>query len=145
MNWLGRAPLGIRTVWVGYMTSPPSRTLRYWGRAWGQGVLVDHDLDAVPGLFPAGLDVDDGGVTVVEHNEVGTAGQRGGLPAQPEGVLAFDENGAGVGFPLDLLLVEQRRVAHQPCGLVEVGRYPLPVLVVGLEPDGPLAGVLASV
>lgn len=40
----------------------------------GQGVLVDHDPDFVPGLFPAGLDVDDDGVTVVGHDEVGLAG-----------------------------------------------------------------------
>ena len=28
----------------------------------GQGVLVDHDLHTVPGLFPPCLDVDDGGL-----------------------------------------------------------------------------------
>ncbi len=41
----------------------------------GQGVLVDHDLDAVPGPFLTGLDVNDGGVAVVEYDEVGLAGQ----------------------------------------------------------------------
>ena len=35
-------------------------------------------------------------------------------------------------------------VAGQPLGLVEVRGRLGPVLVVGLEPDGPLAGVLAG-
>lgn len=46
----------------------------------GQGVLVDHDLDFVPGPFLTGPDVDDGGVAVVERDEVRAAGQRGSLP-----------------------------------------------------------------
>lgn len=57
----------------------------------GDGVQVDHDLHAVPGLFAAGLDVDDGGFTVVERDDVGTASECGGQPVQSKGVLAFDK------------------------------------------------------
>lgn len=39
----------------------------------GQDVLVDHDLDAAPGPFLTSLDVNDGGVSVVEYDEVGPA------------------------------------------------------------------------
>ena len=42
------------------------------------------------------------------------------------------------------MLVQQRRVAHQPLGLVAVGGLAGPVGIVGLEPDGPLAGVFAG-
>ena len=47
-------------------------------------------------------------------------------------------------FPFLPLLVQQRRVAHQPSGLVEVGGLAGPFDVVGLEPNTPLVGVLAG-
>ena len=87
---------------------------------------------------------DDGGISLVEHSEVGTAGQCGGLPTQPEGVLIFDENGAAVGCPLSLLLIEQCPVAHQTLGLVEVRGWPRPVLIKGFGPVGPFAVVFAG-
>ena len=104
--------------WVDYLAADANVTVLREGQ--GQGVLVGHDLYSVPGLFPTGLHVDDGGVTVAEHDEVGTAGQYGGLPAQPEGVLALDVDGVAAFEPFLALLVQQRRVAHQPLGLVEV-------------------------
>ncbi len=109
----------------------------------GQGVLVDDHLDAVPGLFPTGLHVDDGGVLDVEHYEVGTAGQGGGLLPQPEGVLALNVEAVTRGFPFLTLPVQQRRVVEQPLCLVEVRGRLGPVPVVGLEPGGSLAPVFA--
>ena len=72
------------------------------------------------------------------------AGQCGGFAAQPEGVLALDEDVVAVIFPFLPLLVQERRVAHQPLGLIEVRGLAGPFDVVGLEPDGPFAGVLAG-
>ena len=109
-----------------------------------QGVLVDHDLHAVPGLLLTGLDVDDSGVFAVEHKEVGPAAQSRGSSPQPEGVLPFDVDGVAAVFRFLPLLVQQRRVAHQPLGLVEVGGLLGPFDVMGFEPDGPLAGVFAG-
>lgn len=45
-------------------------------------------------------------------------------------------------LPLQLLLVEQVGVFQEPLGLIEVGWQAGPVLVIGLEPDGPFAGLL---
>ena len=52
MNWPVSASCGIRTVWVGYrdLAADPDVPVPFDGQ--GQGVLVDHDLHAVPGLFP---------------------------------------------------------------------------------------------
>ena len=37
----------------------------------GEGVLVNHHLHVMPGLFPAGLYADDRGVPVIHHHEEG--------------------------------------------------------------------------
>ena len=61
-----------------------------------------------------------------------------------ETVLVLDVCFAGACFPLGFLLVEKRGVIPQPLSLVEVGGLPGPILVVALEPEGPLAGFLAG-
>ena len=82
MNPLSNAPLGIRTVCgTGHdLTTDPDVPVLWQSQ--GQGVLVDHDLDFVPGLLLAGLDVDDGGVVLVQHDEV-VASRQGGGPLWP--------------------------------------------------------------
>ena len=65
----------------------------------GQGVPLEYDLHAVTGTFLTGLNVDYGGVAFVQHDEVGTAGQSGGLSGEPEGVLA-NVPLASRGFPV---------------------------------------------
>ena len=109
-----------------------------------QGVHVDHELVAVPGAFGAGLDVGYEDVVVAEYQQVGLAGEDGGLAAEAEGVLTLDAGFVSALDPEVALLVEQLGVVGQPLGLVEVGGWLRPVLVMGLEPDGPLAGVLAG-
>ena len=47
-------------------------------------------------------------------------------------------------LPVCFSLVQQRGVVQPPLGLVELGRGSGPVLVAGLEPDGPFARVLAG-
>ena len=114
------------------------------GQCLGQGPLVNHDLDRVPGLFLARFHVDDERVVGAFYDQFGLAGQGGDAASEPEGVLALDANFLGFGFPLGFLLVEQGGVVQQPFGLVEVRGWLGPVLVVSLEPDGPLAGAFAG-
>ena len=114
------------------------------GHGLGQGVHVDHDLVMVPGLYLAALDVDDEDAVVVENEQVGLAGEGGGLPAEAEGVLVLEADVVAAVGPLVSLLVEQGGMPGEPVGLVEVGgRFSL-ALVMGFEPDGPFARVLAG-
>ncbi len=85
----------------------------------GQGVYVDHELVAVPGLLLAGLEVDDEKVVSAQDQEVRLAGEGGGMSAEAEGVLVLD---ADLVAALDtelVMLVEGSRVAGKPIGLVE--------------------------
>ena len=77
----------------------------------GQGVHVDHDLVTVPGLFLAALDVDDEDAVVVENEQVGLAGEDGGLSAESEGVLVLEAYVVAAVGPLVSLLVEQGGMA----------------------------------
>ena len=61
-----------------------------------------------------------------------------------ETALVLDVGFAGTCFPLGFLRVEKRGVIQQPLSLFQVGGLPGPVLVVALEPEGPLAGFLAG-
>ena len=97
----------------------------------GQGVHVDHDLVMVPGLFLAALDVNDEDAVVVEHQQVGLAGEGGGLTAESESVLVLEAYVVAAVGPLVSLLVEQGGMPREPVGLVEVGRFTVPALVMG--------------
>ena len=88
----------------------------------------------------AAPDVDDEDAVVVENQQVGLAGEGGGLTAEAEGVLVLEADGVTAVGPLVALLVEQSGMPREPVGLVEVGRFTVPALVMGFEPDGPLAG-----
>lgn len=98
----------------------------------------------MPRLFLAGLDVDYEGVATAVDDQVGSAGEGGCAAAKLEAVLGFDVNVVAVFFPLGFLLVQVGGVVEQPLGLVKVTGLSGPTLVVGLEPDGLLAGVLAG-
>ena len=114
------------------------------GQRPGQGVLVDYELDAAPGLFLAGLGVHDVGVVVLDGDQVGAAREDGGASLKPEGVLLLDEDVAAVGQPAVAEVVEEGGVGELPLGGVEVRGGSDSVLVMGLEPDGPFAGVVAD-
>ena len=114
------------------------------GHGLGQGVHVDHDLVTVPGLFLAALDVDDEDAVVVEDEQVRLAREDGGLSAESESVLVLEAYVVAAVGPLVSLLVEQGGMLREPVGLVEVGRFTVPALVMGFEPDGPFAGSLAG-
>ena len=79
-----------------------------------------------------------------EDEQVGLAGEGSGLSAEVEGVLVLNADVVASLGPLVSLLVEEARMVGKPVGLVEVGRLLGPALMVGFEPDGPLAGVLAG-
>ena len=101
------------------------------GHGLGQGVHVDHDLVTVPRLFLAALDVDDEDAVVVENEQVGLAGEGGGLTSESEGVLVLEADLVTAAGPLVSLLVEQGGMPCEPVGLVEVGRFTVPALVMG--------------
>ena len=110
-----------------------------WGRR-----TVDHHLDGVAGAFMTGLHVDDDRLTVPLRDQVGLARQHRCSAAELEAVLSLDVHIKATMLPVCFSLVEERGVVQPPLGLVELGRGSGPVLVMGLEPDGPLAGVLAG-
>ena len=66
------------------------------------------------------------------------------MPAEAEGVLVLEADVVTAMGPLVSLLVEQSGMPGKPVGLVEVGRFTVPALVMGFEPDGSFAGVLAG-
>ncbi len=110
----------------------------------GNGVQIDHNLHGVAGAFLAGLGVDDDAVIFAVGDDVGPAGQRCRFAAEFKPVLSLDIDVEAADFPVGSALVEQCGMGEQPLCLVEVGRLPGPVPVVGLEPDGPFAGVLTG-
>ena len=110
----------------------------------GQGIHVDHNLIMVPGLFLAALDVDDEDAVFVEDEQVRLAGEVGGLTAEAESVLVLEADLVTAVRPPVSLLVDQSGMAGKPVGLVEVGRFTVPALVMGFEPDGPFAGSFAG-
>ena len=59
------------------------------------------------------------------------------MPAEAEGVLILEADVVTAMGPLVSLLVEQSGMPGKPVGLVEVGRFTVPALVMGFEPDGP--------
>ena len=77
----------------------------------GQGVYVDHELVAVPGLLLAGLEVDDENVVSAQDQEVRLAGEGGGMSAEAEGVLVLDADLVAAPDPELVMLVEGSRVA----------------------------------
>ena len=76
-----------------------------WKR-FGEGVLVDLELNGVPGLFLAGFDVDDEGVVAAVDDQVGSAGEGGGAATELETVLGFDVNVAAAFFPVSFGLIQ---------------------------------------
>ena len=98
----------------------------------------------VPGLFLAALDVDDEDAVLVENKQVWLAGEGCRVPAEAESVLVLEADVVTAMGPLVSLLVEQSGMPREPVGLVESGRFTVPALVMGFEPDGPFAGSLAG-
>ena len=58
--------------WIDDLAGQPGVAEALWKR-FGQGVLVDLELNGVPGLLLAGLDVDDEGVFAAVDDQVGSA------------------------------------------------------------------------
>ena len=110
----------------------------------GQGVHVEHELGGVGRAFLAGLDVDDEDVAAVDDEEIGPAGQHGGLALQAKGVLGLGEDVVAAGQELVPGPGQQGGVLDLPSDGVEVGRLASPPLVVGLEPGGVFAGTLSG-
>ena len=108
------------------------------------GVQVNHHLDDVTGPVLPGLDVDDDRLAVPLRDQVGLARQRCRPAVEFEAVLSLDVHIKATVLPVCFSLVEERGVVQHPLGLVELGRDLGPVLVMGLEPDGPLTGVLSG-
>ena len=73
VTWSSRAPLGTCAVRSGYGHLTGELGVAVTGRGFGHGLLVDHDLDGVLGLFLAGFHVDDEWVVASYHYEVGRA------------------------------------------------------------------------
>lgn len=61
-----------------------------------------------------------------------------------EDALVLDRYGVTAVLPVRPLVVEQRCVAGEPLGLVEIGACPGPTTVIGPEPTGPVARVLTG-
>ena len=110
----------------------------------GDGVEVDHHLDGMAGAVVAGLGVDDDGVVFPSGDDVRSAGEGCGSAAEFKPVLSLDVDVVAADGPVGDAFVEQRGVVEHPLGLVEIGWDTFPTLVMCLEPDGPLAGVLAG-
>ena len=91
----------------------------------------------------AGLDVDDEDVVAVDDDEVGSAGQHGGLALQAKGVLGLGEDVVAAGQEPVPGLGQQGGVFDLPLDGIEVGWLACLVPVVGLEPGGVFAGTLA--
>ena len=72
----------------------------------GDGVLINHDLDAVGGAGPASFDIDDGGIIALLGDEVRLTAQRGGAAPQVEPVLSFGIDGIALALPFCSVLVE---------------------------------------
>ena len=108
------------------------------------GIEVDHDLDGVAGAVVAGLGIDDDGFVFAVGDDVRPASQRRGLAAEFKPVLCFDVDLKAADRPVLDSLVDEGGVVEHPLGLVEVRWDAFPALVMGLEPDGPLAGVLTG-
>ena len=77
-------------------------------------------------------------------DQVGPAGEGGGPAVEFKPVLRLGLDVVTTDGPVGDALVEEGGVVEHPLGLVEVRRDAFPALVMGLEPDGPLAGVLAG-
>ena len=92
----------------------------------------------------AGFHVGADDVIVVENQQVGFIGEGGGVAAEAEGVLDLYADVVAALYPEVSLLVEWGGVQAEPLGLIEVAGLPGSDLVVGPEPEGPLAGVLAG-
>ena len=83
-------------------------------------------------------------MVLVEYQQVGLAGEDGGLAAEAEGVLSLNAGFVTAMGPQVSLLVEKSGMLGKPVGLVEVGRFTVRALVMGFEPDGPIAGSFAG-
>ena len=112
--------------------------------SFGDSVLVDADLGLVRWAGMAGLGIGNEDLVMLLADEVRLAGDGGGGAAEAEEILVL-----GVDVVADVLEalplpVHQGGVLEHPRGAVEVGGRLCPALVVGLEPSGPLTGVLAG-
>ena len=110
----------------------------------GGGVQVDHDLDGVAGAVVSRLGVDDDGVILSTGDDFRYAGEDRCPAVEFKRVLGLGVDGVTTEGPVGDALVEERGVVEHSLGLVEVRRDAFPALVMGLEPNGPLAGVLTG-
>ena len=106
-----------------------------------EGVHVDADERAVGTERRAGGDADDDGVVVSGDDQLGRAGQDCVAATEQERVVG--RNFVVAFGPLGFLLVQQGGVVRIGV-LVWTGRKRYLVLVMDLEPDGPLAVALFS-
>ena len=90
------------------------------------------------------LGVDDNGFAWPVGDDVGPSGEGCGSAVELKPVLRLGVDAVAADCPVGDALVEERGVVEHPLGLVEVRRDAFPALVMGLEPDGPFAGVLAG-
>ena len=82
--------------------------------------------------------------SLLRTSRSGLPARVGGLTAQAESVLVLEADVVAAAGPPVSLLVEQSGMQGEPVGLVEVGRFTVPALVMGFEPDGPFAGSFAG-
>ena len=143
-NWSSTASAGMRTVWSPVRDLPPEPGVPVPFQRPGDRVQVDHHLDGVAGAIVPGLGVDDDRLIVPPRDQVWLARQRCGSAAELEAVLPLDAHAEAANLLVGSPLLDECRVVEHPLGVVEVGGLLGPVLVVCLEPDRPLARVVAS-
>ena len=110
----------------------------------GQGVHVGRHLGDVGGSLGARFDVDGQDMIASGDDEIGLAGEGGGTPLEPEGVLGFDVEGVSAVLEFAPGVGQQGGMVDLPAGGVEFWGLLGPALVMGLEPDGSLAVFLAG-
>ena len=129
--------VGIPDLAGGSLLLEPRQRLR-------DGVLVDLDLGPVRGAPLSGLGIGDEDLVGLFAYEVRLSGDGGGGASQAEEVLVLGVDLVADDLETIPFPVDQGGVLEHPAGAVEIGGRLLPVLVMGLEPTGPLAGVLAG-
>ena len=101
-------------------------------------------LHAVPRAFAVGLGVDDHGIVFPVGDDVGPASQRSCPAAEFKSVLRLNLDFEAADFPVLDSFVDEAVWSSSHWARSKSGGLAGPVLVMGLEPDGPSAGVVAG-